>query len=293
MAAIHSLAALWPPAFARIWLCESCLLWRFILHAIFSANSIKAGYLSGRIMGRDLSSAVKLKVKPAVAEIELHWVSNVKSKGSLTVIKRPSTAFSSRHTVLKLYFTSWIVELLSSQPTTVSLLSQRHPLLEALTNVWKMGWNSEMLLCTKVLTQHGAPEDSLAMCVCICILLATSVCRHGSLWNCNGMCSVTGAEVRWVEDYFNMCPGTWNASLCTLLGFPPGLTLILLSQKVTQTARLALTDLWNRLKTRLYLDSVHFRNIHYIFFTAQVPSSFSDFAYKTYDWLRITPSKRM
>ena len=37
-----------------------------------------------------MSSAVKLKVKPAVAEIELHSVSNVKSRSSLTVIKRSS-----------------------------------------------------------------------------------------------------------------------------------------------------------------------------------------------------------
>lgn len=40
--------------------------------------------------GTWMSSAVKLKVKPAVAEIELHSVSNVKSRSSLTVIKRSS-----------------------------------------------------------------------------------------------------------------------------------------------------------------------------------------------------------
>lgn len=42
-------------------------------------------------------------MKPAVAEIELHRVSNVKSKGSLTVIKRPSAALSSSRAPLKLY----------------------------------------------------------------------------------------------------------------------------------------------------------------------------------------------
>lgn len=47
-----------------------------------------------------LSSAVKLKVKPAVAAIELHWVSNVKSKGSLTVIKRSLSSERKLHWVL-------------------------------------------------------------------------------------------------------------------------------------------------------------------------------------------------
>lgn len=73
--------------------------------------------------GTWLSLAVKLKVKPAVAAIELHWVNNVKSKGCLTVIKRFSTALSSRRTVLKLYFASRILELHSSWPVAALFLS--------------------------------------------------------------------------------------------------------------------------------------------------------------------------
>lgn len=161
--AIHSLAALWPPAFA-LWVLS---LVKVYTACYFLCKLNKSWLFIRSDYGTWLSSAVKLKVKPAVAEIELHWVSNVKSKGSLTVIKRPSTAFSSRYMVLKLYFTSWMVEHLSSKPTTVSFFSQRHPLLEALTSVWKTGWNSEMLLCTKVLTEHRAPEDLLCMCVYI------------------------------------------------------------------------------------------------------------------------------
>lgn len=210
-AAIHSLAASWPPAFA---------LWVLSLVKVYTACCFlcklnKSWLFIRSDYGTWLSSAIKLKVKPAVAEIELHWVSNVKSKGSLTVIKCHSTAFSSRSTVLKPYFTSWMVGRFSSQPTIVSFFSQRRPLLEALTRVWKMGWNSEMLLCTKVLTEHGAPEDLLCMCVYMRAARseAKSVCRHGSLRQCTGMCSVTGAGVRWEEDDFNMCPGTWNACL--------------------------------------------------------------------------------
>lgn len=61
---------------------------------VFSANPIKAGYLSGQIMGRDgAAPKKKLKVKPAVAEIELQRVNNVKSKSSLTAIKHFSTSF--------------------------------------------------------------------------------------------------------------------------------------------------------------------------------------------------------
>lgn len=41
----------------------------------------------------ELRRKKKLKVKPAVAEIELQRVNNVKSKGSLTAIKHFSTSF--------------------------------------------------------------------------------------------------------------------------------------------------------------------------------------------------------
>lgn len=141
IAATHSLADTHTHMHAHTlvqWHSQLCALQHWLLFAFASLSSTIAKVYTACYFlcklnkswlfirsdyGTWLSLAVKLKVKPAVAAIELHWVNNVKSKGSLTVIKRFSTALSSRRTALKLYFASRIVELHSSWPVAASLLS--------------------------------------------------------------------------------------------------------------------------------------------------------------------------
>ena len=133
----HAQSASCPPAFTRIWLGESAV--KVYTGRYFLCKLNKSWLFIRSDYGTWLSSAVKLKVKPAVAEIELHWVSNVKSEGSLTVIKRSSTAPSSRHALLELLASGTVKFLSCRLPTKVSFffsfflsffffLSQRHPL---------------------------------------------------------------------------------------------------------------------------------------------------------------------
>lgn len=155
--------------------------------------------------GTWLSSAVKLKVKPAVAEIELHSVSNVKSKSSLTVIKHSSTAPSTGRT---LHSYSESAPLLCDRYLPPSYRYSPKPLL----------WRSARSL----------NELDFYLYARVYLSVRPHVCVDGGHGGFALACAPWQASVlqeqrldEWRTNYFNMWSGSWPPCLCVwVLGFP-------------------------------------------------------------------------
>lgn len=114
-----------------------------------------------------------------------------------------------------------------SRPNSASPPGRWNFLLSA-TSVWSSIFVQHGLKLTIRSQGRWQNMESLHICVSVCLHFTRKhecvcVCGHGSLGHCVGLCSLTGAEVRWAEDgwLYHM---SWHLEcmsvcVCLLCGF--------------------------------------------------------------------------